>query len=132
MPFPSAMTKAAPEPATDGSPRSVLAVQFLARREMMLEPELLQLALAAGLWLRQLGRRQLGLRQLGRRQVGLWQLGGQAASLDASWGATAGAASTLRHELVRLVQLRRLRRRAMSRQLEVAERAASENLLCTL
>ena len=123
MPFPSATTKAAPEPAIDGSPRGVLAVQFGARHEMALEPELLQLALVAGLWLRQLGRRQLGLRQLGRRQLGLRQLGGQAASLGASWGATAGAASTLRHELVWLVLLRHLRRRALSLQPEVAERA---------
>ena len=69
MPFPSATTKAAPEPAIDGTPRGVLlAVQFLARREMTLEPELLKLGLAAGLRLWQLGLRPLGLRQLGQRQ----------------------------------------------------------------
>ena len=123
MPFPSATTKAAQEPAINGSPRGILAVQFGACREMALEPELLQLALAAGLWLRLLGRRQLGLRQLGRRQSGRRQLGGQAASLGASWDATAGAASTLRHELVRLVLLRHPKRRALSLQLELAERA---------
>ena len=133
MPFPSATTKASPEPAIDGSPRGVITVEFLARREMTLEPELLKLALAAAVRLRQLGRRQLGLRQLGLQQLGLWQLGrrqlglrqlgGQDASLDASWGAAAGAASTLRHELVRLVLLRHPRRRALSRQLELAERA---------
>jgi hypothetical protein len=44
MLVPTATTKAAPEPAIDGSPRGVLAVQFGAGREMALEPELLQLA----------------------------------------------------------------------------------------
>ena len=74
---PSATMKPAPKPAIDGSPRGILAVQFGARREMALEPELLKLALPAFLRLR--------------------QLGGQYASWDASWAMAAGAAGTLLH-----------------------------------
>ena len=87
MPFPSETMKAAPEPAIDGSPCGILAVQFLARHEMTLEPELLKLASAVSWRLRQLGGRQLGGQYV-------------------SWDATAGAAGPLLHKLVRLVRLR--------------------------
>ena len=67
---------------------------------MALEPELLKLTLPA--FLR------------------LWQLGGQYTSWDASWAVTAGAASTLRHELARLVLLRHPKQRPLFLQLALA------------
>ena len=100
---PSATMKPALKPAINGLPRSILAVEFLARRKMALEPELLKLALPAFLRLRQLGR--------------------QYASWDASWAVAAGAAGTVLHKLVRLVLLRHPKQRPLSLQLARAERA---------
>ena len=96
---PSATMKPAPKPAIDGLPSSILAVKFLAGREMALEPELLKLALPPLMRLR--------------------PLGGQ----YASWAVAAGAAGTLLHDLVLLVLLRHPKPRPLTLQLARAENA---------
>ena len=96
---PSSMIKPVPEPAIDGSPRGILAVELLAGRKMALEPELLKLALPPFL--------------------GLRPLGGQ----NTSWAVAAGAAGTLLHELVLLVLLCHPKPRPLTLQLARAERA---------